>query len=102
MASFIHGVSSIPDRRRVYGVLTGNESRSLRLPCSPMDSPTPQPVRPDTDSIVERLQKQFGGQIDPTLPLEPEPSPDKDAPSSLFDRLRGAGSRGTRYKLLGE
>jgi eukaryotic-like serine/threonine-protein kinase len=66
-----------------------------------MDSPIP-PDHPDPDSIAERLKQRFGDEIGPTLPLDPEPAPDKDAPSTLFDKLRGAGPRGTRYRLLGE
>ncbi len=53
-------------------------------------------------TLAERLKRQFGEGVDPIVSLGGEPKPDSGPQSKLFERLRAEGSRGTRYKLLGE
>lgn len=59
---------------------------------------TPTGDRP----LAERLKQKFGADPGPTASLVGEPRPDSCSSSTLFDGLRGAITRGTRYKLLGD
>ncbi len=52
--------------------------------------------------LSERLKQKFGADPGPTLSLDDEPRPDSAASGTLFEKLRGGGTRGTRYRLLGE
>ncbi len=56
----------------------------------------------DDRTLSERLKQKFGTDPGPTASLDDEPRPDSSGSSTLFERLRGGGTRGTRYKLLGE
>jgi len=60
------------------------------------------PAALDSAPLSERLKRQFGPTLDPSLALEAEPKPDAGPPSKLFGKLLSEGPRGTRYKLLGE
>ncbi|MEZ6014753.1 MAG: bifunctional serine/threonine-protein kinase/formylglycine-generating enzyme family protein [Planctomycetota bacterium] len=56
------------------------------------------PPRP----VSERLRERYGDGVDPGVSLSAEPKAPTGPPSKLFERLRGEGPRGTRYRLLGE
>jgi len=53
-------------------------------------------------SLADRLDRQFGEGVNPNVSLGGEPTSDSGPQSKLLERLRAEGTRGTRYKLLGE
>ncbi len=59
-------------------------------------------VRSGGRTISERLKQRIGTDPGPTASLDDEPRPDSGASSTLFERLRGSGTRCTRYRMLGE